>query len=465
MKKLITSSFIFLLSLAFGLQAQTLATFEDSANDEAFLGFYDPNGDDYWFDSGRFVDGGTPQVGANPSKSGINTSDKCILAVNVADADWWGNFMTVGLKNPVTITENNRYLHLMVYRTIQPKNFCIGFNGREDEHRIYQNKLQNNGTWENIVCDLGAKFMGQELRFLRFVLSNNWDDPRTGWGVATYAFDNFALSNSSLPPNISLLDGNNLHIGFENQAETDQWVKEIDLINASNSKEIIDNPFTASGVNTTGKVLKFNKGADASWWQGCRFDFNGIMAAGGTGNPQYLHVLVYVPLTALADRMNIDIQLCAKDHMGNENTELFTVWDDETDEWIDLVMEINKIEYLKELTVRYDIMKDENDNYINSPANTYYLDEIVFNKDANPRETVTGIKPIIIASLAKITASNGTIYIKADKSVDIQVYNIAGILIQSVKGLNNATIPVEKGVYIVRLTDSVNQQVSKVLVN
>jgi hypothetical protein len=482
MRELIFTS-LFLLSLIFGLQAQTLATFEDEANDLAVFGTNDTGGGGFWFDSGRFVDGGQPQVGSNPAVGGINLSNKCLLAINAATfvtydsdgnqvvtgGDWWGNFCSIGLATPITITEANRYLHFMAYRSIQPKNFRVNVNGTADggnaggNTEIWNGKLKNDATWENVVVDLGVLIeKGEPLSVISFVLSNNWDDPRGDWGVATYAFDNFALSNSSLPPDVTLINGNDLHIGFESQAETDLWVKEIDLINAGNSKEIISNPFTESAVNAQGKVLKFDKSVDASWWQGCRFDFNGIMAAGGTDNPQYLHVMVYVPQTVLEqDMISIDIQLCAKDHLGNENIELFTVWDDEMDEWIDLVMEINQIDYLKELTVRFDLRKDADDNYINSPANTYYLDDIVFNKDSESREKIeTGIKQIAGSPLANITDSNGIIYIKANQNAQIQVYDVVGKLVAS----NKTVVAAEKGVYIVNVTSGNEKQTAKILV-
>ena len=41
----------------------------------------------------------------NPSKSGINTSDKCVGATNVANADWWKNFLMLDLQEPVTIDD------------------------------------------------------------------------------------------------------------------------------------------------------------------------------------------------------------------------------------------------------------------------------------------------------------------------------------------------------------------------
>jgi myo-inositol-hexaphosphate 3-phosphohydrolase len=134
------------------------------------------------------------------------------------------------------------------------------------------------------------------------------------------------------------------------------------------------------------------------------------------------------------------------------------------DEWIDLVMEINRIEYLKELTVRYDLRK-EGSNYINSPANTYYLDDIVFNRDQDPRTHIeTGIKLPAVSTLAKITTADGAILISTAKNAQIQVYNIVGRLIHSAQDLKKVELPVEKGVYVVNIIAGGEKQTAKVLV-
>jgi hypothetical protein len=124
-------------------------------------------------------------------------------------------------------------------------------------------------------------------------------------------------------------------------------------------------------------------------------------------------------------------------------------------------MEINTIDYLKELTVRFDVRKNENDDYINSPANTYYLDDVIFNKDPEPRTKIeTGIKQVSVADLAKITTANGIIQINATKNAQIQVYNVVGKLVAS----NKTLVPVAKGVYIVNVIAGGEKQVTKVLV-
>jgi hypothetical protein len=314
---------------------------------------------------------------------------------------------------------------------------------------------------------LGSLIEKEEpLSVIRFVLSTNWSDPRTGWDAATYAFDNFTLSGSPLPPGVTLVDGSGLFIGFENQTEIDTWVHEIDLLNVSNAASIVDNPFGSANL-IGNKVVKFDKAADASWWQGYRIDFNGVMAVGGE-SPNMLHVLTYVPgavFAAETDLASIDIQLCAKDHLGNENTKIYTVWDDEIDKWTDLVLEINAIEYLKEVTVRYDL-RSENDSYVNSPANTYYLDAIAFDKSDEPRVvTITGIHSATVENFAVVTSGFGELTVISPESANVEVYNLLGEQVHASLLKGELSIPLNSGLYIAKITSANNEvQISKIIV-
>ncbi|GBU06798.1 hypothetical protein AwDysgo_01290 [Bacteroidales bacterium] len=465
--KLFFTTVLLASSFAFAANAQMLASFEDEAADQLILNV------DFWYDDGPFIEGGKPAIMSNPSKSGLNTSDKCIGAINVADADWWGNFMGMKLKSPIIITEDNRYVKFLAYRSIQPKAFRLGVGGSGEvdkarENSIYENKLAKDGEWVGVVADLGLKYMGKEIEYFSIILSCNWDDPREGWGVASYYFDNFEFSDKPLPPGVEAVDGTGLEIGFESQAQMDQWVSSIDLLNENNTAEIIDNPFATSEINADGKVVKFNKSEEASWWQGYRMDFQGTMKV-GEDMPSFVHMMVNIPADAFTDDMiSLDVQLCAKDHMGNENIEVFTIWDNEVDIWTDLVMELNKITYLKELTVRFDIRKDDDDEYINSPANIFYLDAIAFDKNGEQRTKITTgiLNNSKQTDFARVTGLENGFQVQAENALKVQLFNTVGtqMLTQNLSAGSNF-VPVQKGLYILRLQDSKGNSAShKVLV-
>ena len=182
--------FATLMSLSVSAQTTLLADFEDGT-----AGKLNINKD---YTGSLFST--KPRVMDNPAKSGINTSEKCVGAINVADADWWKNFLILDLKEPVTIDDSNRILTMLAYRSIQPKDMRIGFNSYEESGQLFLGKLTNDGVWERISIDL-ANFVGKKLSSIYIILSCNWSDPRSGWGEATYCFDDISLgAGEALPP-------------------------------------------------------------------------------------------------------------------------------------------------------------------------------------------------------------------------------------------------------------------------
>ena len=167
-----------------------------------------------------------PRVVDNPSKTGLNTSEKCVGATNVADADWWKNFLILDLKEPVTISDENRILTMLAYRSIQPKEIRIGFNTHEESGQLFQGNLVSDGTWERISIDL-ADYAGQTLRSIYIILSCNWSDPRSGWGEGTYCFDDITLSaGEALPPATLAIDASKTFQTIQDFGASDCWTTE-----------------------------------------------------------------------------------------------------------------------------------------------------------------------------------------------------------------------------------------------
>lgn len=167
-----------------------------------------------------------PRVMDNPSKSGINTSEKCVGAVNIADTDWEKNFLILALSEPVVISDANRILTMSVYRSIQPKDMRIGFNGYEEAEQMYIGKLSADATWERISIDM-ADYVGKTLNTIYIVLSCNWSDPRSGWGEATYCFDDISLgAGEALPPAEVKIDLSKTYQTVQDFGASDCWTAE-----------------------------------------------------------------------------------------------------------------------------------------------------------------------------------------------------------------------------------------------
>ena len=167
-----------------------------------------------------------PRVMDNPLKAGVNTSEKCVGATNVADANWWKNFLILDLQEPVVISDANRILTFMAYRSIQPKEMRIGFNTSEESGQLYLGKLTTDGAWERISIDMAA-FAGQTLKSIYIVLSCNWSDPRSGWGEATYCFDDFYLgAGEALPPATISINADHTIQTIQDFGASDCWTAE-----------------------------------------------------------------------------------------------------------------------------------------------------------------------------------------------------------------------------------------------
>jgi O-glycosyl hydrolase len=197
---------------------QTLATFEDGAADALSL-----NASSYTASLFKTV----PGVFANPDKTGLNTSDKCFGAVNVANADWYGNYVELQLTTPVKITESNRYLSFLAYRSIQPKEMRIGFNGHDESSSIYQDKTDYDSRWERIVIDLGAAHLNETLSSLWIIFSCNWYAPRTGWAEAAYYFDDFKLSPINNLSSGVVIDPSETYQTMDGFGASDCWMGDI----------------------------------------------------------------------------------------------------------------------------------------------------------------------------------------------------------------------------------------------
>lgn len=205
-----------LLALTASAQGTLLANFETGSTGRLRIG------SDY--DASLFKV--APKVMTNPDKTGINTSNKCVGATNVANAGWWRNFLILELKTPVTIKDDNCFLSMLAYRSIQPKDMRIAINTYGESGQVFQGKLSEDATWQELTFDLEA-FYGQKLQKIYIVLSCNWSDPSSGWDEATYCFDDIRLSGAEPLPDASVsIDTSMCYQTIQDFGASDCWTTE-----------------------------------------------------------------------------------------------------------------------------------------------------------------------------------------------------------------------------------------------
>jgi hypothetical protein len=392
----------------------------------------------------------------NPETEGINPTEKALFMETITGVDWWGNFFNFRLETPITITEDNRYLHIFHYREILNDGWSFSLNINEPLSDAEGGTLRfdgNNsqpGRWEDIVIDL-KHLMDNEIPLEKFmvIVDKDWTGPRDN-PASKYYFDEIALTNDPFPRGVEFLTGTDL-LSFDSEEQLAGL--KIDTQNELNTFEVIDNPFTESAVVSDGKVGHFFKSEEASWWQGLNIAFPGIHLIEYEVR-QYLHVFV---------RAEIDcfIQLHIIDNTDTHHTEMFFYPMSEIDgEWFDLVWDLSSYTAIKAITVRFDVQVDDNGDYINgTPAGNFWVDGIVLDDNAYEREGSVNVDDLKDSTPAlKAWSVDRSIKFSQQNAAHAQVFDVLGRSVVSTPlatGSDLHTINVPKnGLYILRVTNS-----------
>jgi len=390
-----------------------------------------------------------------------------------ANHDWWANFLNFRLTDPITITEANRYLHILHYRSKLNDTWlvCLNVDFYADDKYRTDGQNAKEGVWEDVVIDL-KKLMddGVPLTKFMFGVSMDWNGPRDNPG-GDYYFDEIVMNNNPLPRGATILPDTEMSLFFGNTASYTKWVSKFDLQNTENTSEIVDNPFTTElPVLNSPKILKFNKSANAAWWQGVRVKLPGLFQVGvGVGVFSYLHVMVNIPDMEVG-KDNYVIQLNAKDFTGKQidSGDLNKYWSDDKGKWFDFILDVTSLGYVSEFTVRCDVRKDPLDVYITSPAGAFYIDAVAINNSPDARTVVnapTGITPANQDN-TKIYSVSRNIVVEGNVA-SIEVYSLLGKLVNKVtaKSFKTELTVNQSGAYLVK-TKSANGNVynAKVLI-
>lgn len=415
-----------------------------------------------------FGDGKFTSFVDNPETAGINKTAKSLYMATTTGIDWWGNFLNFRLGSPIRVTEDTRYLHMYHYREILNDGWSISLNANEPLQDADKGKLRfdgNNsaaGKWEDIVVDL--KYLIDNnitLDKMCIIVDKDWYGDRNN-PATKYYFDEVVLSNDPLQRGVTILEGTDL-LSCQDQWQVDQL--KFDTQNATNTYEIIDNPFTTSEVNAAGKVLKFNKSGEASWWQGMKVSFPGIHMI-KYGEKQFLHVMVRTDTVC-------NIQLHVVDNADVEHTEMFVYPKEDVDgDWFDLVWDLSSYTAIKAITVRFDVRLDASQNWINgTPARTFYMDEVVLDANPDQREMISGIGNNLLDNKAlSIYSVERTVYFSLPNANRVRIYDLTGRTIvakelSETTGWNSVRVP-DTGFYILRVgTREGSTSTAKIYVN
>jgi len=288
-----------------------------------------------------------------------------------------------------------------------------------------------------------------------FGVSMDWNGDKTNPG-ADYYFDEIVLNDNPLPRGINILPDTEMSLFPGNNESYNKWVSRFDTQNPENTSEIVANPFTTeTAVLNSTQIMKFNKSANAAWWQGAMFKFPGILKVGADNKSSYLHVMVNIPEIEAGKDYYV-LQLNAKDFSGKQidSGDNIKYWADDKGKWKDCVMDVTSLGYVSEFTVRFDIRRDATDQLINSPAGTFYLDAAAINNSDAERTVVMAPNAVKkrIAENIIILIQKKTIVIEGDV-VAAEAYSLVGKVVAKVNA-NNSRVElnnIECGIYIVKI--------------
>lgn len=409
-----------------------------------------------------------PSFRENSQQTGINTSATSFVMQTKNQADAWNSYVLLQIdKGGITpeMIQERPYLKIMVHKNPNVQNIALYLqtqNAKLPDWNIWAKAVYYGGpgsenTWVDMVIDLrknrtNINYEDSTITAFRFL-------PITQHGakppIVTFRIDQIVLSDNSMPRDLQIMEQSNVQFLFEDyETEKSTWLKdqEINPQNTSNTFAVVDNPL-ASGINTSEKVLEFNKIDQCTWYHGGpMFRFNDLVVLDDTY--KYMHCMIYVPEDGTTTE-NPTVQLHSADWTGNVNQRMdeFVI---KKGKWIDMVQEVNKdnnIPYLRQFSVRFDV-RNSNGDYINSAAAIFYIDNIMLNDNPNPIIETTGPGTNINRQEMKPMICYADGWLKANNiSSDMYIYDLTGSMIKVVKTQNgqcNILLSLPQGVYIIK---------------
>jgi len=461
-----------LLTFSFSLYAQenVINNFES-----AFTGGWGTNGNsgtapDENHDNFSIVD--------NPSKTGINTSNKVGKFHRLKSGNWWA--LAWFQFNPIHITATvaaPKYLHISVYKPIastvcvQLKDVAISPTVNTGE--LISDKQTKINEWQDIVYKITITGSIADMEVKPDFVSTSAPSNRLTDDIDIY-IDNIVINNDPTPlgetPEPQPEFKGNLPEGFEGVNTLIDPVFYPDRFNsygqttAISDLTVSDNP-SKIGINTTDKCAKFVRKANGDWWAGVYMIPLNPIVVNETNN--YFHIMVY--------RESEPTPLNIKLENATGNSGDITVQGNEagTYDWVDYVFQVPADKY--GTYDKLDIMPD----FLQTPAPSeryfsdalFYFDAIELNNSPTPRISAV-ISGVLNPTKNKLNAwsdGNGNIKLHSpqNENCSIQLYNSIGEMLNNItvnqpNGL--VTIPSNQlsGVILVRLATSKGIFTSKV---
>jgi hypothetical protein len=389
---------------------------------------------DYAFNE---FDGGVVTVIDNPHSSGINTSAKVAKMVKNAGQPWGGSW--IALASPIDFSVNKTF-KMKVYSPRVGAKVLLKVENYSDGSIAFEKEVATTvaNVWEELIFDFSGINTSNSYQKLTFIFELG----TMGDGTAnfTFLFDDIELFDGS--GGLSQID---LPVTFD--VETVNYTM-TDF--GGNASEIVTDP--AGGKNNVAKVTKT---AGAETWAGTT-----IGTASGyaskipfTAALTKISVRVYSPAAGIRVRLKVEAH---NDPTLTAETEAITTV---ANQWETLTFDFSKVATGTNPwnpAINFNKMSIFFDFGNTGTGSVFYFDDVVF-----VTTTFTGN---ILTDLVRVYSGNGKIHVNNISDIingNIEVYEVTGrkIVAKTIRNSNEAISINKTGIFIVRISDAVNQPV------
>ena len=318
------------------------------------------------------------EVAENPDKTGINTTNSCLL--NTRTTGWTEGGQLSGTLGDFITGGAGRYLHVMVYSPeVVTGMFYIRTSRQDDQWANGSNDIRFDfqPAWKDVVVDL----RNMSAVFGVYFLSQDWGGTST---TRYFYYDEIVVNDDPTPRGESLTTASGTVGDFEEGGASLGYTIEG---SALATLDVVDNP-DKSGVNTTAKALYGLSSTSGESWGGARLSLGNMLVSDET---RYLHVLIKTDVPSYEFDFFPMAGEGGEKYAGESTTPNLSAWFDHVVDLYDVAGEKSfQNHVLIALRVVVNVTKEENQ------GKDLYLDEIVFNSDPTPRApsvTISGITP------------------------------------------------------------------------
>ena len=349
-----------------------------------------------------------------PSPTGINTTQKSLNAAYIGTANWASSFINFTLPTATTITASNRYLHIM-FRTDYIStntgariasldlNATGDLGGTAVTKTRFDFTINTANVWQDLVIDLNTLLTGG-VKLSNFVITANtcW----SGWSGSTMnmGFDEILLNSDSNPRGNTIVTSSCTVGDFENQGINPSFNMEGTSGGSVISRVL--NPENKAN-NTTSYALKIKQQGETTWWSRAKILFNNYVSISSA--TRYLHMMIKCP-------NNFSVIT------SQPSEHWYALAPSLRNQWSDVVIDLMSSSYNLSNTVLQSVGICANTSTY-TPNIEWYVDEVAFSDNPNPRIIVPSIVDSISCTMN--TLDDDWTFINTNPANDILITNNA----------------------------------------